>query len=186
MSPFRKLHNEELHRLSLEEYREAGKLPVVVVLDNARSQHNIGSVFRTADAFRVERLFLCGITAVPPHREIHKTALGAEESVAWEHAAETVDVVRRLREEGYTVVAVEQAEGSVPLDGHRLEPGGRYAFIFGNEVRGVSQEVVELADYCLEVPQFGTKHSLNLSVTTGIVLWHALHPLFPLLERETG
>ncbi|MDR0766607.1 MAG: RNA methyltransferase [Odoribacteraceae bacterium] len=179
----RKLHNEELHRLSPDAYRSARKLPVVILLDNARSQHNIGSVFRTADAFRVEKLYLCGITATPPHREIHKTALGAEESVAWEHAADTVAVVRRLRAEGYTVVAVEQAEGSISLDGHRLAPGRRYALVFGNEVRGVGEETVALADYCLEVPQFGTKHSLNLSVTAGIVLWHALHPLFPLLDE---
>jgi tRNA G18 (ribose-2'-O)-methylase SpoU len=181
----RKLPNEELHRLSPDDYREAGKLPVVVVLDNLRSQHNIGSAFRTADAFRVEKIYLCGITATPPHREIHKTALGAEECVPWEHAGDTADVARRLKARGYTVVAVEQAEGSRSLAGHALAPGGRYALVFGNEVRGVAQEVVDVADYCLELPQYGTKHSLNVSVAVGIVLWHLLHPLFPALDART-
>ncbi|MDR0545007.1 MAG: RNA methyltransferase [Odoribacteraceae bacterium] len=180
----RKLRNEELGRLSVEAYRGARKLPVVVVLDNVRSQHNVGAVFRTADAFRVEKIFLCGITATPPHREIYKTALGAEESVAWEYVAETGAAARRLKEEGYAVVAAEQVEGSAALEEWRLESGRRYAFVFGNEVRGVSEEVVALADYCLEVPQFGTKHSLNLSVTAGIVLWHSLHPLFGALGDE--
>jgi tRNA G18 (ribose-2'-O)-methylase SpoU len=175
----RKLLNEELQRLPVDAYREVEKLPVAVVLDNVRSQHNTGAVFRTCDAFRVGRVFLCGITATPPHREIHKTALGAEESVAWEYAGETVDVVRRLRAEGYVVVAVEQAEGSRSLDGYVAEKGRAHAFVFGNEARGVTQEVVDCCDYCLEIPQYGTKHSLNVSVAAGIVLWQALRPLFP-------
>ena len=186
MARYRKLSNEELRRLSFEEYRGAGKLPVTVVLDNARSQHNIGSVFRTADAFRVEKIILCGITATPPHREIHKTALGAEDTVAWEYARETATVVRRLKDLGYVIVAVEQVEGSRSLENHGLLPGKRYVFVFGNEVRGIEQEVVDLADYCLEVPQFGTKHSLNISVAAGIVLWHVLHPLFPALGKREG
>ncbi|MDR2131627.1 MAG: RNA methyltransferase [Odoribacteraceae bacterium] len=182
--PYRKLQNDELHRLSLDEYKSVEKLPVVILLDNVRSQHNIGSAFRTSDAFRVEKIYLCGITATPPHREIHKTALGAEESVAWEYAEATVDVVRELKARGYIIVAVEQAEGSRSLEDATLRPGQKYAFVFGNEVRGVEQEVVALSDYCLEVPQFGTKHSLNISVTVGIILWHLLHPLFPNKREE--
>lgn len=174
----RKLENPELNRLSAREYESAAKLPVVVVLDNVRSQNNIGSVFRTSDAFRIEKIILCGITATPPHREIHKTALGAEESVAWEYTAETVDIIRRLQEEGYTIVSVEQAENSRSLEGYALDPQQKYAFVFGNEVNGVQQAVVDLSDYCLEIPQFGTKHSFNISVTVGMVLWQALHPLF--------
>jgi tRNA G18 (ribose-2'-O)-methylase SpoU len=179
MPASRKLQNEELHRLPVEEYREVEKWPVAVVLDNVRSQHNIGAVFRACDAFRAEKIYLCGITATPPHREIHKTALGAEESVAWEYAGETVDVIRRLKERGYVVVAVEQAEGSRSLEDYVPRPGARHAFVFGNEARGVDQEVVDLCDYCVEIPQFGTKHSLNVSVAAGIVLWQALRPLFP-------
>jgi tRNA G18 (ribose-2'-O)-methylase SpoU len=178
VTPSRKLLNSELHRLPVEQFRQADKLPAVVVLDNVRSQHNVGAAFRTCDAFRVERLYLCGITPLPPHREIYKTALGAEESVAWESVAETVHLVRRLRQEGYTVIAIEQAEGSRSLADFAPAPDARHAFVLGNEVRGVDQQVVDLCDYCLEIPQFGTKHSLNVSVATGIVLWQALHPLF--------
>lgn len=173
----RKLLNEELNRLSTEEYREAEKLPVVVVLDNVRSLNNIGSVFRTGDAFRIAKICLCGITATPPHREIHKTALGAEECVEWQYFEETTDAVRELKEEGFTIVAVEQVEGSVSLERFSLVAGRKHAFVFGNEVKGVQQEVVDLSDCCVELPQFGTKHSFNVAVTVGIVLWQALSPL---------
>lgn len=175
---FRKLANDELGRIDPDTYREVEKLPVVVVLDNIRSQHNIGAVFRTSDAFRIGKLYLCGITATPPHREIHKSALGAEDSVPWEYHEETLDVVRQLQAEGYVIVSVEQAENSLSLEGYALEKGHRYAFVFGNEVRGVQQEVVDASDYCLEIPQFGTKHSLNISVSAGIVLWQIASPLF--------
>lgn len=168
---FRKLQNDELNRLSPEAYKEIEKIPVVVVLDNIRSQNNIGSVFRTSDAFRIGKIYLCGITATPPHREIHKTALGAEESVAWEYVTDTIQIIRALKNEGFTIVSVEQAENAVSLENHLIDRNRKYAFVFGNEVRGVEQEVVDTSDYCLEIPQFGTKHSINISVATGIVLW---------------
>lgn len=167
----RKLTVEELCRMDVEAFRRAEKLPVVVVLDNIRSLHNVGSVFRTADAFRLEAVWLCGITACPPSAEIHKTALGAEDSVAWTYFADTLDAVARLHAEGYEVLAVEQVEGSLKLDTFRLEPARRYALILGNEVKGVRQDVVDAADAALEIPQYGTKHSLNVSVTAGIVMW---------------
>ena len=170
---FRKLYNEELGRIGVEEYKNSAKAPVCVVLDNVRSGHNVGSAFRTADAFRIEKIYLCGICATPPSPEIHKTALGAEFSVAWEHCAATVDVVRRLKDEGWTLVGVEQAENSTMLQDFKPAAGGRYAFIFGNEVSGVAQEVMDLCDIALEIPQEGTKHSLNVSVSVGIVLWDA-------------
>lgn len=168
---FRKLSNNELGRLSVDEYHEAEKAPIVLVLDNIRSQHNVGSAFRTADAFRAAKIYLCGICAVPPSPEIHKSALGAEFSVEWEHCDDTLDVVERLRGEGYTIVSVEQAEDSTSLEDFRCGEGCRYAFIFGNEVKGVQQEVVSASDFCLEIPQYGTKHSLNVSVSIGVVLW---------------
>lgn len=171
---FRKLFNNELNRMNTEEFRASEKTPVVLVLDNVRSQHNIGSAFRTADAFRLEKIFLCGICAVPPTPEIHKSALGAEFSMEWEHCDETLPLVERLRAEGYTVVSVEQAENSTMLQDFNMEEGRRYAFIFGNEVKGVQQEVVDASDLCLEIPQYGTKHSLNVSVSIGVVLWGAL------------
>ncbi len=171
---FRKLLNSELGRLSVDQYKEAGKTPVVLVLDNVRSQHNIGSAFRTCDAFRVEKLCLCGISAVPPTPEIHKAALGAEFSVDWEHFDTAAEAVRRLREAGYVIVSVEQAENATQLQDFRTEPDKRYALVFGNEVRGVAQEVVDASDLCLEIPQFGTKHSLNVSVSIGIVLWNII------------
>jgi len=173
----RKLLNEELERLSIREYKEASKVPVVVVLDNVRSQHNIGSVFRTADAFRLEGLILCGITATPPHREIHKTALGATESVSWEYRERTVDAIRELKEKGFRILSVEQAKGAVSLEKMKLEPGVHYALVLGHEIRGVNQEVVNLSDQCIEIPQFGTKHSLNLSVAAGIVIWEVFRQL---------
>jgi len=174
----RKRLNEELCRLTPEAYKEVEKLPIVIVLDNVRSLNNIGSVFRTSDAFRLEKIYLCGITATPPHREIHKTALGAEESVDWEYMADTTEMVKRLKADGFIVVAVEQVEGSRSLETYAIEAGKRYAYVFGNEVKGVDQAVIDLSDYCLELPQFGTKHSFNISVTVGIVLWQVLHPLF--------
>lgn len=171
---FRKLYNEELGRISAEEYKSAQKQPVAVVLDNVRSGHNVGSAFRSADAFRIEKVILCGICATPPSQEIHKTALGAEFSVPWEHYDDTVEAVRALKEQGWTLVGVEQAENSTMLQDFVPEAGRRYAFVFGNEVFGVAQEVMDLCDMALEIPQEGTKHSLNVSVSVGIVLWDAV------------
>lgn len=168
---FRKLKITEMNRISAEEFRCADKLPLVVVLDNVRSLHNIGSVFRTADAFRLEGIVLCGITAVPPHPEMHKTALGAEFTVRWEYVDNTVEAVDKLRAEGYTVLSIEQAEGSTMLDDLQLDPSRRYAVVLGNEVKGVQQSVIDRSDGCVEIPQYGTKHSLNVSVTAGIVIW---------------
>ena len=167
----RKLDNAELHRLTLEEYRKAPKLPVVVVLDNVRSLNNVGSVFRTADALLLEAIWLCGITGTPPHNEIHRTALGAELSVPWHYAPHTLGAVAQLRAAGYIVVAVEQVEGSVPLPSFAPQGDERYALVFGNELRGVAQDVVSRADMCLEIPQFGTKQSFTIAVSVGIVLW---------------
>ena len=167
----RKLLNSELGRLSVDQYREAEKSPLAIVLDNVRSQHNVGSAFRTCDSFRIGKLYLCGICACPPSPEIHKSALGAEFSVDWEYCRETPDLIRRLKGEGFTIVSVEQAENSTSLDKFKPEEGKKYAYVFGNEVKGVSQEVVDGSDFCVEIPQFGTKHSLNVSVSIGIVLW---------------
>ena len=167
----RKLTVEELCRMDVTAFRAAEKLPLVVVLDNVRSLHNVGSVFRTADAFRLAGVWLCGITACPPSAEIHKTALGAEDSVSWTNCDDTLQAVERLRAEGYIVLAVEQVEGSLKLDTFRLDPSRRYALVMGNEVRGVRQDVVDAADQALEIPQYGTKHSMNVSVTAGIVMW---------------
>ncbi len=167
----RKLLNEELGRMSVGQFRESEKSPFAILLDNVRSGSNVGSVFRTADAFRAERIFLCGITAKPPHRDINKTALGATESVLWEYYAETIEAVNRLRNEGYTIIAVEQAEGSVKLHDFPFSSKERYLFVFGHEVHGVDQQVLDLCDLCLEIPQFGTKHSFNIAVSAGIVLW---------------
>ena len=165
----RKLSITELHRISAEEFKQARKLPLVVVLDNVRSLHNIGSVFRTADAFRIECIYLCGITACPPHPEMHKTALGAEFTVSWQYVENTVQAVDNLRAQGYVVYSVEQVEGSTMLDELTLDPARKYAVVLGNEVKGVQQEVVDHSDGCIEIPQYGTKHSLNVSVTAGIV-----------------
>jgi len=158
--------------VSAEEYRELPESGLVVVLDNIRSAHNVGSAFRSSDSFKVDKVYLCGICATPPLPEIHKTALGAEDSVAWEHYENTLDVVSRLKEEGYTVVSVEQTVDSVKMDSFVPESDKKYALIFGNEVAGVDQSVVDNSDFSLEIPQYGTKHSLNVSVTVGIVLWH--------------
>lgn len=167
----KKLKLDELNRLSVQEFKEADKNPVVLILDNVRSMNNVGSAFRTADAFALEKIYLCGITATPPHREIQKTALGAENAVAWEHAKDTAGLCLKLKAEGYQVLAVEQAEGSTML--HEFAPAKdqKYALVFGNEVFGVDDKVMQVADGCLEIPQFGTKHSLNISVTIGVVAW---------------
>ena len=167
----RKLKITELNRISAEEFKKANKLPLVVILDNVRSLHNIGSVFRTSDAFRVECIYLCGITATPPHPEMHKTALGAGFTVDWKYVNNAVEAVDNLRQEGYVVFSVEQAENSIMLEDMRLEQGKRYAVVLGNEVKGVQQEVIDHSDGCIEIPQYGTKHSLNVSVTAGIVIW---------------
>lgn len=168
----RKLSVLEMNRLSCSEFKAADKIPLVVVLDNVRSLNNIGSVFRSSDAFRVERIYLCGITAVPPNAEIHKTALGAENSVDWVYVEDTSEVVDMLKKGGYSVFAAEQTVGSVMLDEFEVEAGRRYAVVLGNEVNGVQQSVVDLCDGVLEIPQFGTKHSLNVSVAAGIFIWH--------------
>ena len=185
----RKLRTIEMNRLTLEEFKEAEKLPLIVVLDDVRSLYNVGSVFRSCDAFRVEVVYLCGITATPPNAEIHKTALGGEDSVDWEYFKTTEEAVEKLKEKGYFVYSIEQVEGSTKLqnlpDAHQKifrQPSEQekqensslpkgYAVIFGNEVKGVKQDVVDMSDGCLEIPQFGTKHSLNVSVTAGIVVW---------------
>lgn len=167
----RKLKITELNRISVDEFKEVHKTPLVVVLDNIRSLHNIGSVFRTSDAFRVECIYLCGITATPPHAEMHKTALGAELTVDWKYVNNAVEAVDKLKEEGYTVYSIEQAEGSIMLESLSIDKQKKYAVVLGNEVKGVQQEVIDHSDGCVEIPQFGTKHSLNVSVTGGIIIW---------------
>jgi len=176
----------EMSRLDVESFRKAEKMPLVVVLDNVRSFHNVGAVFRTADAYRVERIVLCGMTAQPPAPEIHKTALGAEDAVAWTYEADTLEAVRKLKAEGYRVYAIEQVHGSTPLQelGEFVHPREKFAVILGHEVKGVQQEVVDAADGCLELPQFGTKHSLNVSVTAGIVIWEFAQKLLTLNNEE--
>ncbi|MCH4182232.1 MAG: RNA methyltransferase [Prevotella sp.] len=167
----RKLKTVEMHRLSVGEFKEAEKLPLIVVLDDIRSLYNVGSVFRSSDAFRVEAIYLCGITACPPDPQIHKTALGGEDSVNWKYFENTEDAVKELHDKNYFVYSIEQVEGSTKLQNLQLTKDRKYAVIFGNEVKGVKQNVVDASDGCLEIPQFGTKHSLNVSVTAGIVVW---------------
>lgn len=167
----RKLKITELNRISTEEFKDTEKIPLVVVLDNIRSLNNIGSVFRTSDAFLVESIYLCGITATPPHADIHKTALGAEDSVDWKYFQDTTEAVKTLKENGYIVSAIEQVENSIMLENIQLDKTKKYAVILGNEVKGVQQEVVNICDNCIEIPQYGTKHSLNVSVTAGIIIW---------------
>lgn len=167
----RKLSIEELNRLNVEQYKQAEKLPVVIVLDNLRSLNNIGAIFRTCDAFRISALYLCGITATPPHREIHKTALGATESVNWRYFEQTMDAVNELKKNNHRVFAIEQAENSIPVNNLSFSPSDKTAFIFGHEVQGVDQKIIDQSDGCIEIPQFGTKHSLNVSVCAGIVIW---------------
>ncbi len=192
ISTHRVKRNDELGRISIEEFKTHSKLPVTIVLDNVRSQHNIGSVFRTADSFIMERVILCGICATPPTAEIHKSALGAEFSVDWEYFSETTDAVKKLKEDGYTIISIEQAENSISLEeaakkiygdlsGSRKERK-KTALIFGNEVKGVSQSVVDASDYVIEIPQFGTKHSLNISVSAGMVMWEFCKAL--LIEQK--
>ena len=168
----RKLANEELNRLAVDQFKKVSKNPIVLVLDHVRSMNNVGSAFRTGDAFLIEKIYLCGITAQPPHREINKTALGSTDTVEWEHFENTLDAIQKLKKDGYQVLSVEQAEHSLSLENFTPEPDEKYAFIFGNEVYGVDQEVINASDHCLEIPQFGTKHSLNISVSIGVVLWH--------------
>lgn len=172
-----KLQMEEMGRLSADEFKQADKTPLVIVADEIRSLNNIGSLFRTADAFRLERIYLCGATGVPPHPEIHKTALGAEYTVDWRQADSTLSVVRELRAQGYVTLALEQARGSISLENLVVEKGRKYAIVAGNEIRGVNQEVVNECDACVEIPQFGTKHSLNVSVSTGMAVWEVVRQL---------
>jgi tRNA G18 (ribose-2'-O)-methylase SpoU len=167
----RKLLNSELNRLSVEEFKASSKIPLVIVLDNVRSQHNVGSIFRTADAFRVESLYLCGITATPPNPEIHKSALGAEDSVKWLYFANSLEAIKELKQDGYIIVSIEQTEGSLPIENLAISPNNKYAIVFGNEVKGISQEVVDASDQFAEITQFGTKHSLNVSIAAGIIIW---------------
>jgi len=167
----RKLLNKELGRKTVDQFRNSEKSPFVIVLDNVRSQSNIGSIFRTADAFVTEAICLCGITATPPHREIRKTALGATEAVAWKYFPGTMDAILCLKEEGYKIICIEQAEGSVVLDEFKIENDKKYALVFGHEIKGVDQEVLNSCDSCIEIPQFGTKHSFNIAISVGIVLW---------------
>lgn len=173
----RKLLNEELSRLTAEQMMQQQKLPLVVVLDNVRSHLNVGSVFRTADAFMVEAIYLCGITGTPPHRDIHKTALGATETVQWKHFASTDEAVLDLKRDGYTVIAIEQAEKAMMLNDFIPADDKKYAFVFGNEVEGVSQQVIDVCDNVIEIPQFGTKHSLNIAVSAGVVIWDVFSKL---------
>jgi len=167
----KKLLNQELNRKTVEEFRQAGKYPVLVVLDNVRSLNNIGSVFRTCDAFLIEGLYLCGITATPPHREITKTALGATESVNWQYFKTTAEAIKLLQANGYQLLAVEQTLCSCPLHQLQILPDKKYALVFGHEIKGIEQEVIDLCDQAIEIPQHGTKHSLNIAVSAGIVLW---------------
>lgn len=167
----KKLKLEELNRLSPEAYAKAEKLPICIILDDVRSLNNVGAVFRTADAFRTAHIYLCGITGTPPHREIHKTALGATDSVPWSYHEDCTQLVHQLKENGYKVIAVEQAQGSTNLKEFKIPTSEKFALIFGNEVNGINQKVVDHADLCLEIPQSGTKHSLNISVSIGIVIW---------------
>lgn len=173
----RKLLNEELGRPTVEEYALVDKLPVVVVLDNVRSAQNVGSFFRTADAFGISHIALCGISCTPPNREIHKTALGAEQSVAWSYHPTTLECIAQLRQEGYRIIAVEQIEGSTMLDSFRAEQGTKYALVFGNEVEGVDQAVADIVDGAIEIPQVGIKHSLNVSVSAGVLMWEMFRQL---------
>lgn len=180
----RKLAVTELNRIDIDAFKESQKIPLVMVLDNVRSLHNVGSVFRTADAFRIAHIYLCGITATPPHAEIHKTALGAENSVEWTFFEDTLCAVQHLHQQGYEVLAVEQAENSTSLPNLQLDPNKRYAMVLGNEVKGVQQQVVDACDGCIEIPQFGTKHSLNVSVAAGLVMWDAFKQLYETINRN--
>jgi tRNA G18 (ribose-2'-O)-methylase SpoU len=167
----RKLENSELERKSIDDFKQAEKTPIIIILDDIRSLNNIGSVFRTSDAFLIEKIYLCGITATPPNKEIHKTALGATETVAWEHQKNVLDVIENLKKEAVLVYAIEQVENAIFLNNFQPKKNQKYALVFGNEVYGVSQEAIKISDGCIEIPQLGTKHSLNISVSAGIVVW---------------
>jgi len=171
MTEYRKLDNNELNRKSLDDFKNAKKIPIIVVLDNIRSLNNIGSVFRTSDALLVEKIVLCGISGTPPHKEIHRTALGAEDSVVWEYFEKTTDAIKSLKNQGFKIISLEQTIASIDLMEYTPSINTKYALVFGNELRGVEQEVVNLSDECIEIPQFGTKHSFNIAVSAGIVLW---------------
>lgn len=182
--PMKKLKITEIERLSPELYTESPKLPIVVVLDDVRSMNNVGSVFRSCDAFRIEHILLCGITATPPHPDIHKTALGAELTVPWSYYPTALEAIEVLSQEGYEIYALEQASGSISMERFQVKPEHRYALVLGNEVHGVHQEVLDRATGCLEIPQYGTKHSLNVSVAAGIALWQMAVPLLPSFETD--
>ena len=167
----RKLKNSELDRLSVDEFKDIKKTPLIIVLDNIRSLNNIGSVFRTSDAFLVEKIYLCGITATPPHKDIHKTALGSTETVDWEYVHSTIDLIAQLKSDKVIIASIEQAENATMLNDFQPKPNQKYAVVFGNEVKGVAQNVVSASDVIIEIPQFGTKHSLNISVSCGVVVW---------------
>jgi tRNA G18 (ribose-2'-O)-methylase SpoU len=167
----RKLKNSELNRIEVEDFKKVEKTPLIVILDNIRSLNNIGSVFRTSDAFIIEKIYLCGITATPPNKEIHKTALGSTESIDWEYVEDTLTLVEKLKDSNVKIASIEQADNATMLQEFVIEKGQKYAVVFGNEVKGVQQEVVSASDYCIEIPQYGTKHSLNISVSVGVVLW---------------
>ena len=173
----RKLRNEELDRLSVDEMKKVDKNPLVIVLDNIRSMHNVGSAFRTADAFLCEKIFLCGITAQPPHREIHKTALGATDTVEWEYCQNSLEAIDSLKEQGYRIASIEQADESISLENFEMKTNEKLALIFGNEVKGVANQIVEESDYVIEIPQFGNKHSINVSVSIGVILWDIISKL---------
>ena len=179
LEQMRKLSNSELNRISVEEYKVVEKLPIVIVLDNIRSSNNIGSVFRTADAFRIECLHLCGITSTPPNKDIQKTALGSTSSVEWKYFNNTIESIKQLKNEGYLIYSIEQVDESCKLDTFIPENDTKIALVFGNEVKGVEENIIELSDKCIEIPQFGTKHSLNISVSAGIVIWDFFKKLFP-------
>jgi 23S rRNA (guanosine2251-2'-O)-methyltransferase len=180
----RKLTTKELNRLSIEEFKTVDKIPLVIILDNIRSQNNTGSIFRTADAFLLQKIHLCGITATPPHREIHKTALGATQSVSWKYFSSTADSIRELRSAGFKIIAVEQTTSSIPVDQFSPSENTGYAVIFGNEVQGVANDIIQDVDFCIEIPQFGTKHSLNISVAAGIVIWELYKKINNGLKRN--
>ena len=167
----RKLKNSELDRKTIEVFKKAAKTPLIIILDNIRSLNNVGSVFRTADAFLIEKIYLCGITAIPPHKDIHKTALGATESVDWEYRKEIISLIKKLQEKGTKVFAIEQADGAISLENFEVNEDHKYAFVLGNEVKGVSQDAISQCDSVIEIPQEGTKHSLNIAVASGVVLW---------------
>lgn len=173
----RKLKNSELKRLNIDEFKNASKTPLIIILDNIRSLNNIGSVFRTSDAFLIKKIYLCGITATPPHKDIHKTALGSTDTVEWEYGKSTLDVINKLKEDKVSIISLEQAENAILLNEFMPEKNKIYALVFGNEVKGVSQQVVDSSDTVLEIPQYGTKHSLNISVSAGIVIWDLFNKL---------